>query len=138
MDGVDVITSTSNQKVKYVASLLRKSSKRKEDNVYVVEGLRIVLDANIDDIRQVYISDELIYSDDRVEEFINECRLRDIEIVVVSAKVMKSMSDTVTPQGILAVINRKNYELLCDRKRFLLLEDIQDPGNINAKIRQTG
>lgn len=49
------------------------------------------------------------------------------------------MSDTRTPQGILTVLNRPVYEmkdlLRGDCPLLLLLEDIQDPGNLGTMVR---
>ena len=133
--GEDIITSSSNPKVKYVSSLLKKASKRREENAYVVEGIRIVLDAPIEDIRCVLISDELLAVDKNVSQFVDICTNNGTEVIRLSSKLMKSISDTVTPQGIMAIINCKNYELNLEGNRFLLLEDVRDPGNMGTLFR---
>ena len=53
----------------------------------------------------------------------------------MSGEVIKSISQTVTPQGIAAVIARREYEAYGDKDRYLLLEDIQDPGNLGTLMR---
>ena len=131
----EIITSSSNPKIKYVSSLLKKASKRNKENAYVVEGLRIVLDAPIEDIRCVLISDELLQEDKKASEFVDECMNNGTDVIRVSSKLMKSISDTVTPQGVMAIINRKQYELKLDGNRFLLLEDVRDPGNVGTLFR---
>ena len=130
-----VITSSSNPKVKYAGSLLKKASKRLKENAYVVEGLRIVLDAPIEDIRCILVSDELLASDKRAADFVDRCTNNGTDVICLSAKLMKSISDTVTPQGIMAIINRKRYDLNLEGNRFLLLEDVRDPGNMGTLFR---
>ena len=56
-------------------------------------------------------------------------------MVLVSDKVMKNMSDTITPQGVLAIVAQKTYEVDTTKEAFLLLEDIQDPGNLGTLFR---
>ena len=131
----EIITSSSNPKIKYVSSLLKKASKRNKENAYIVEGLRIALDAPIEDIKCVLVSDELLREDKKASEFVDGCTNNGTDVLRVSSKLMKSISDTVTPQGVMAIINRKQYKLKLDGSRFLLLEDVRDPGNVGTLFR---
>ena len=147
----EVITSTSNQRIKNISSLLKRADKRKRDNVYVVEGVRLVLDAPLDDIQNIYVSDKLLNKSstrdstkspdgsdedcDRIRHFLEECDNAGIDITVVSSDVIKRITDTVTPQGIVAVIRRHNNCTYQGRDTYLLLEDIQDPGNMGTLLR---
>jgi TrmH family RNA methyltransferase len=58
---------------------------------------------------------------------------------IVSDSVMKEISETMTPQGILALVKKPQYQLsdmlTKDRVRLLLLEDVRDPGNLGTMIR---
>lgn len=135
MEHLEVIKSPSNPKVKYVNSLIKKSNKRREDNVYVVEGLRMVLDAPFCDIRSVFVSESLLIKESRIKELLDNCKAHDVDVVLVSDKVMKNMSDTITPQGVLAIVAQKTYEVDITKETFLLLEDIQDPGNLGTLFR---
>ena len=135
MNSDNVITSASNPKVKYINSLLKKSGKRASEKAYVVEGLRIVLDAPIEDVRCIIVTLELLESEPKASQFVQRCTNNGTEVIHVSSKLMKEISDTVTPQGIMAIISRKNYELLLEKSRFLLLEDVRDPGNMGTLFR---
>ena len=57
----------------------------------------------------------------------------------VSDGVFSHASDTGTPQGILAVVRMPEYGffdlLRGERTRLLVLEDIQDPGNLGTMFR---
>ena len=91
MEHLEVIKSPSNSKVKYVNSLIKKSNKRREDNVYVVEGLRMVLDAPFCDIRSVFVSESLLIKESRIKELLDNCKAHDVDVVLVSDKIMKNM-----------------------------------------------
>ncbi len=57
---------------------------------------------------------------------------------IVAESVFQSVSDTLTPQGILAVVRQQSYSLddLCREGRpLLILESIQDPGNLGTMLR---
>ena len=58
---------------------------------------------------------------------------------IVGDSVFKQISDTQTPQGIMAVIEMPHYELADlldgDRTHLLILESIQDPGNLGTMLR---
>lgn len=135
MEHYEVIKSPSNSKVKYVNSLTKKSNKRREDNVYVVEGLRMVLDAPISDIRSVFVSESLFEKEAKIKELLDSCKVNNVDVLLVSDKIMKHMSDTITPQGVLAIVNQISYEVDTTKETFLLLEDIQDPGNLGTLFR---
>ena len=61
-----------------------------------------------------------------------------VQVEEVTDKVMKAMTNTVTPQGILAVVEKPEYELsdlLTGTPLLLVLETIQDPGNLGTIMR---
>ena len=62
------------------------------------------------------------------------------KVEIVDDKVFKNLSDTVTPQGVLCLISMKNWSLSkmledADKPLFMILEDLQDPGNLGTIIR---
>lgn len=138
-----MITSTSNAKIKNVCQLIKSASHRREEGVFVIEGLRICSEAPRGKIREAYIS----------ESCLNKCNaegngpgtsdfvFRDTEYEIVSDAVFKKMSDTVSSQGALCVVKamtQSAYDFAADKKgdlKLLLLEGIQDPGNLGTMIR---
>ena len=144
----EIITSSSNPYIKYVKSLIKKPGLRKRDNVYLVEGMRMIKDAPEDDIHTLIVSSELMteseayelvlgpsarhFSEEAIGEDVNDMFLN---IVMVSPEVIKSVSETITPQGIVAVMKRKEYTDYKGKSSYLLLEDIQDPGNLGTLMR---
>ena len=118
-----MITSKNNTQVRNVRKLIESAKERKERKLFVVEGKRLVLEAPSAWVEQVFLS-ESFYSFGKTD-------LRGFKnIEVVSDAVFKSISNTVHPQGILAVVRKPEYVL-----KGLLLDDIQDPGNLGTILR---
>ena len=130
-----MITSTGSSQVKHVLGLLSKAKERREYGEYVVEGIRMVSEVPSSDLVKIYIS----------ESFSKNCEYKYDKAIteVVSDNVYNHMSDTKTPQGIMAVVKMKRYTLSDvlgkDRKGsaplVLCVENLQDPGNLGTIIR---
>lgn len=132
------ITSKENEKIKYTKSLL-KNKKRVDEKKYIIEGYRIVkqaLDCNID-IEYIIITDDFLDKDEN-NDFIRFIEDKNYKIYKTSSKLFKEMTDTEKPQGILAVAPYNRYlleETLKYAKFILILDRIQDPGNMGTIIR---
>lgn len=128
-----MITSTSNNRVKRIVALSQKAKARKEEDVFIVEGYKMFMEAPKNWIKEVYVS----------EGFLKKCEfkdiLEDIGYELVSDEVFQKISDTKTPQGILSILKKPHYELdeLINKESplIVLLEDIQDPGNLGTIFR---
>ena len=148
-----MITSVSNPKIKNIDKLNSSSKARRDQNAFVAEGVKMFIEAPPIRIKEVYISEDLLdkvniairYDDkDEESEILKKCghKLQKTGYTEVSRQVFKKMADTVTPQGIISVIERKTYELK-DLIRLsgemalhvLVLEGIQDPGNLGTMLR---
>lgn len=129
-----MITSISNAKIKNIVQLLVKAKARKEQNVYVVEGIRMFREAPKDQIVEIYMTEAVCR-----KENLNECFSWGIPVELVSEEVFRHMSATQTPQGILCVMRRPDHNfdetLSQGGGIWLLLEDIQDPGNLGTILR---
>lgn len=128
-----MITSTTNNRIKRIVALNQKAKLRREEDCFLVEGPKMFLEAPKSWIREVYIS----------ESFLAKCSFRKeletYQYEVVSDEVFQKISDTKTPQGILSVLQCPHYKMeqLLDREEPLLviLENIQDPGNLGTILR---
>ena len=133
-----MITSSSNSRIKNVMQLTSKAKARKEQHSFVVEGIKMFLEAPIERIKEVYVSDTLLKRILLEKGSLFE-RLQQIEYEVVTDDVFVKMSDTKTPQGILCVVEQFSYtlpEVLAEANGlWLVLEDIQDPGNLGTILR---
>ena len=128
-----MITAASNQKVKNLVNLIQKSKARKEQNVFITEGIKMFQEADEAKIKEVYVS-ESFYKRCVEREKIERCNFE-----ILSDDLFKKVSDTQTPQGILCVMEQYHYTLedLFQKEQplFLILEDIQDPGNLGTMVR---
>lgn len=129
---MELIKSKDNNKIKYVRNLNLKKF-RDQENAFVVEGMKFVKEALNEgaDIKFILMSEEV-----RAK---NDLRgLDETEIFVCSDQVFERAADTVSSQGILAVINksRKNEDDIFEKYNFIIMCDrLQDPGNLGTIIR---
>ena len=128
------ITSASNPRVKRLTALVRKAKLRKEEHVFIIEGERLYTDTPREYLKEIYMT----------EEFLRE-KLGGTapdNCTVVTPEIMKKISDTDTPQGVLCVAKMPSYkrEDLLESANgqvplLLILENIQDPGNLGTMMR---
>lgn len=127
-----MITSTSNPQVKNLQQLKKKARVRNEQDVFLAEGLKMYQEAPRERIHKVYLSKSLY-------EEMGADFLRGLPVEVLEDHVFAAVSDTKTPQGILCVLKQFHYEveelLQKEHPLLLLLEDLQDPGNVGTIFR---
>lgn len=128
------ITSTSNDRIKYIKKLIKSSGERKDAGVYIVEGIRMFREIPKEDVISVYVSDSF-YENNR--EIVSKY---DKELFVVRDDIFTGISATGTPQGILALVSMKTYTLddvfSKEELPFIIIaEHLQDPGNVGTIIR---
>ena len=117
-----VITSLDNKKVKEVVKL--KSKKYRDlTNTFIVETTNLVEEAE-----KAHIVKDLFLV---VDEFVD----RD-DVYFVTKEVMKKMSSMESPSNVLAVCEKNNSKEIIGDK-ILLLDGIQDPGNLGTIIRSS-
>ena len=128
------INSPANDKVKYVRTLLRRRVRHKERR-FIVEGIRVLEDAlRAGQIPALVILGPEWEENHRVVGLLLKILAVTSEVYPVGRNVIKMLSDTVTPQGVLAVFPFVN---LVPRARdlLLILDGIQDPGNFGTLLR---
>lgn len=134
-----MITSTSSSQVKHVISLLSKAKERKKNNEYVVEGIRMVSEVPADLLVKIYMSERFRNNNSEyVKELVKKQGISDDSIEIVADNVFDRMSQTQTPQGIMAVVRMKDNSLsdmLSGNPLLILVENLQDPGNLGTIIR---
>lgn len=128
-----MITSTSNPQVKRLLQLQKKSKARNEEQVFIVEGLRMFVEVPRERVEKVYISESL-YNKKK-----QELKLDKFPVEILSDSVFGHVSDTKTPQGILCIVKQKKYELnellKVENPHFMVLDNLQDPGNLGTIVR---
>ena len=128
-----MITSTQNERVKYVRSLGRRRTRQREDR-FVVEGLRLV-----SEVVRAGIKPALVFYTEAWAETAAGQRLLPILRPaedgdwLVSEAVMAACADTESPQGVLAVLPSVDLE---PREGLALIVDaVRDPGNLGTILR---
>ena len=132
------IQSSQNNIVKEIKALHLKK-KRDAEGLYFIEGIRFVNDAieNSQDIVKVIASDKLEGLNGGKELLESVATLCD-ECYIVSEKLFSEISDTQTPQGILAVLKKKEFDFettIAQGSSVVVLDSLQDPGNVGTIIR---
>ena len=120
-----VISSKDNKKIKDYRKL-NTTKGRKKSGLFLIEGEHLVEEA----IKHGVNFEEIIIS----EGFDHDLELSDKALMYVTEEVMKSLSSLETPPGIIAIVKNVKERKL-SYNRVLLLENIQDPGNLGTLIR---
>lgn len=130
-----MIVSKDNPRIKLVRSLA-SSHGRKKSGLYFIEGARLVeeaIEANEDILFIVYSSD---FSDNALMKLIID---NGIDNFSVLPDVFVNIADTATPQGVLAVLKQQQNDwreiTMLERCLLLILDAVQDPGNVGTMIR---
>ena len=126
-----MITSTSNAQIKELAKLQKKSRLRDEKGIFLVEGPRMTEEIPAERIEKVYASESFAKKN---KEFLEKLQA---PVELLTDTVFAYVSDTKTPQGILAIVKRLNYTMndLMQVKNqkaphLVVLDNLQDPGNL--------
>ena len=134
-----VITSTSNEQIKKLIQLKEKSKVRKTTGTFTVEGKKMFVEIPAEDLVSVYVSETFLKENGEL--------VKDKKYQIVSDQVFKKISDTVTPQGIMAIVEKNAYTLddiienvnnnitQKGRSCVVILDRLQDPGNLGTIVR---
>ena len=131
-----VITSKDNDIVKHIRKLKEKKY-REESGEFIIEGIKLIEEA----INEKANIDKIIICDDcNLEGAIyNELKyeIAKLDCIYVSEKIFNLISDVKTPQGIMAIVKKDNkkQEIRFDENLTLILDNIQDPGNMGTILR---
>lgn len=131
-----MINSVSNRQVKEILKLQKQAKYRQSTGLFVAEGLKMLTEAAENGcLIKLYISESVAAKDNKSLEKL--CKIYPFEII--TDNIFKQLSDTVTTQGILGIIKQPSYNLTdilnCKKHMWLLLDNIQDPGNLGTIMR---
>ncbi|MEG0275978.1 MAG: RNA methyltransferase [Coprobacillus sp.] len=116
-----MITSTQNDIIKDIIKLKQKKY-RDETGMFLIEGFHLVEEAR----KHHYIDKIITTTKEHYEE----------ETIYVSSNVMEKLAFTKTPQPIMAICQRNIVnKIAVNGKRYLLLDRLQDPGNVGTIMR---
>ncbi len=126
-----MIESKQNERVKKIRSLFNKKF-RTEYSLFVAEGVKPVSEALISNagVVTVFGTEKALLEVENLGASLNG-----VEVLTVSESVYKSVSDEVSPQGVLAVIKMPDLSPVKTEGKCLLLDGVSDPGNMGTIIR---
>lgn len=119
---MEVITSLDNKRIKNLSKLLVKKY-RDEENKFLVEGEHLVEEAF-----KAGVLLEVVQCEDYNGSF-------DVETTYVTYDVIKKLSNTQNPQRVIGVCKKMTEKEL--GSKVVILEDLQDPGNLGTIIRSS-
>lgn len=128
----DVIASSSNPGIKMVRSLQRRKY-RLQERAFIVEGVRAV-----NDLLSAGIVPTSVYLREDVDELILDGDPGHVPVRRVTSQLFDSLTDTVHPQGVLAVVPMLEEVPLPDvqtRPAIMILDGVRDPGNMGTLFR---
>jgi len=129
-----MITSTHNPKIQAVRKLQAQSKTRREEQAFVIEGVRLseeALQAGWD-AQQVFYTDTL---DERGKAVVGSFSSRCVPAEQITEAVMNTISETETPQGLLVVLAMRTLPLPPAPSFLLILDGVRDPGNLGTVLR---
>jgi TrmH family RNA methyltransferase len=134
MGKAGVITSAQNPKLKLARALMGRPRERREANAFVIEGVRLIEDAFAAgwQFRFALYSDGL---SERGQDLVNILIANRIDIEEVSGDLLQKVSETETPQGILAVLEFTKIPMPPYPTFVLIPDQIRDPGNLGTLLR---
>lgn len=123
------IDSVKNERIKQWKKLLTKKGREKAGQ-FLIEGFHLVEEAYRSDLVVTHILLE------EGRQWPKEWQSKKGERIVVSSSVLKELSDTQTPQGVVAICEFPKENLIMKMPGYYLMIDrIQDPGNLGTIIR---
>ncbi len=129
-----MIVSPRNARIRLVRSLLSRPRKRRQTGAFLAEGVRLIEEALSADwpFRFVLYSNALSA---RGRELLERLKARGVEVEGVESRLLQSLSETETSQGILAVLDERPLPLPSSADFVLIPDSIRDPGNLGTLLR---
>lgn len=135
----DVVTSTSNRRI-VEARKLDQRKHRERQGRFLVDGLQILhmaLDAKVCPTEVFYCGS--LFTGDEAPALLERFRETGADMVPVSERIMRALSERDTPQGLVAAFATPETELQALEPPHLglivVLDRLQDPGNVGTLIR---
>lgn len=133
------ILSRDNPKIKLYTRLRDKKQARANEGLFVLEGARIIDDA----LREGVALNSAFYTSLALERYPETVSALISVLGDSAAKISEDISlklgGTVAPQGVYAIASRLDktppLDKIVDGGKFLILNSLQDPGNVGTILR---
>ena len=131
-----VITSKDNETIKRIRKLKEKKY-RDQNGKYLIEGIKLIREAIVEkaNIDTIVVCDNCVKTGEIDSKVLYE--IAKYNCVYVDEKVFNNITDVQNPQGLLAVVEKKSTDkdIKYDEDVIVVLDDIQDPGNLGTILR---
>lgn len=124
------IQGSKNPLIKDLRKLQQKKYRERESR-YLMEGFHLVEEA----MQAAYPVELLLVTHKGLAEWGEWLAEQAVTQYLVSDEVMKSLSDLPTPPGIMGVLKKTDDVPVDFNGRWLLLDRVQDPGNVGTMVR---
>ena len=135
---MDIIKSKENKTIKYIGKLISSTKFRKEEQLFVVEGVRLCEETLKNECTVEY----LLFSESaskKYTEIINKLKEKSNKVVRLDDRIFCALSDTKTPQGVMCVVKtldkKSHFDTIKQNGIVLALDCIQDPSNLGTILR---
>lgn len=133
---MQIISSKDNELVKHIKKLKDKKY-RDESNEYIVEGVKLIEEAVKENakIKKIIICEDTTRTYEIPTSVMLE--IAKYECIYVTDKIFSSITQVTNPQGVMAIIekNNQNQEIDFSQDIIVVLDDVQDPGNLGTILR---
>ncbi len=127
------ITSRQNEQIKW-AKRLQNKKYRDQERLFCLEGVRIVEEALAIGLVQSLFFTERLLTTPRGQELLNQAQKLDISLWECTEQVLSELTDTVSSQGVVAIVGKPIWPLH-PQGLLLVADEIQDPGNMGTLLR---
>jgi TrmH family RNA methyltransferase len=134
-----ILSSFSNEKVKYVSSLKEKKNRDKSNQFYL-EGYREIkkaIQSQKIKFNSLYISYDCFLGTNE-ESLISELENKKVQIFEIPRKIFEKISYRDRPDGLIAICEIPDYELKGNKLSgdfFAIIEGVEKPGNLGTILR---
>ena len=129
---MDTISSPQNKRVRYVKALAKRARLRRGEGKIILEGDRLISDA----LARGGAAELVLYSPQRADYgIIAQLQRQACDLLPVTESLLRQVSDTQQPPGILAVFHIPKPTIAQPCRRVLILDAISEPGNLGTILR---
>ena len=131
---MEVITSRKNENVRIVRDVFKSADYRHEQDLFGVEGDHLCgeLADNTNAIEFFLYTKKAA---EKYPETVKKASEKSFFTAVITEELSEYISDTKSPQGLFAVAERFGSPIPKDARRLVVLDGVQDPGNVGTIIR---
>lgn len=128
---INVIQSKDNPRIKNAVKLSKDAKFRAETGLFFASTPKVVMDI----LNAGFVAESLFFMQDEYDVYENQ--LANQPVYIITDVVNQKLSEDKTSQGVFGVFKMKKPDInkIFSAKRLIVLEDIQDPGNMGAIMR---